>query len=44
MDVPGQARRDRPDRRRLCTRAKMTLDHTTVPGSAVMVSFHVLSI
>jgi len=29
MQVPGQARRDRPDRRRLCRRAEMTLDHTT---------------
>jgi hypothetical protein len=24
---PGQARRDRPDHQRLCTRAEMTLDH-----------------
>ena len=29
MHVPGQARRDRPDHRRPCTRAEMTLDHTT---------------
>ena len=27
MHFPGQARRDRPDHRRLCTRAEMTLDH-----------------
>ena len=33
MHVPGQARRDRPDHRRLRTRAEMTLDHTKVPGS-----------
>jgi hypothetical protein len=37
MPVAGQAWRDRPDHRRLCTRAGMTLDHTTVPGSAIMV-------
>lgn len=34
---PGQARRDRPDHRRRRTRAEMTLDHTTVPGGAIMV-------
>jgi hypothetical protein len=36
MDVPAQAQRDRPDHRRLCMRAEMTLDQPTVPGSAIM--------
>jgi hypothetical protein len=35
--VPDQARRDRPDQRRLRARAEMTLDHTTVSGRAIMV-------
>jgi hypothetical protein len=38
MDARGQAQRDRPDHRRLCMRAEMTLDQPTVPGSAMRIT------